>query len=398
MRRLEKLSPITKMPEQVIATPAVEVQAPPALNRSLADAVKAALSGQEQPKPAEVAKAVPEPTKPTVEVATRDKQGRFTQVGQPAQEDTKTDEAKPAEPKTEQAEAGGGPKQLREAYEKLKAEHATAKAELEKARSALTPAEYESAKTELAKLKQERDSLSESLKVADVARHPDFQREFVAPIKAAENRLLQYVPDNLKGTVKFLAEQPPSAQRLAALEQAVSELSPIAQAAVVNAVESYSNLIERRDAAVSQAKTYADQLEQRRNQDAQRKASEQTEFVRRHIHDALTAAAEEIPLFKERDGDEAWNGQVASRRAAVESLLTKETDPSKLAEAAVYAEIGRASVALLPAAEKKIAELTKQLEELKASRPMAPKQGALSQPDKPKTFMEAMKRALAPAS
>ena len=89
------------MPEQVIATPAVEVQAPPALNRSLADAVKAALSGQEQPKPAEAAKAAPEPSKPTVEVATRDKQGRFTQVGQPAPDETKTDEAKPAEHKAE---------------------------------------------------------------------------------------------------------------------------------------------------------------------------------------------------------------------------------------------------------------------------------------------------------
>lgn len=386
------------MPEQVIATPAVEVQAPPTPNRSLAEAVKAALSGEQAPKPADAVKPAAEPAKPTVEPVSRDKQGRFAQVGQPASEEAKTDDPKPTETKPEHAEAGGGPKQLREAYEKLKAEHAAAKAELEKARSALTPTEYEAAKVELAKLKEERDSLSESLKVADVTRHPDFQREFVAPIKAAESRLLQYVPDNLKGTVKFLAEQPPSAQRLAALEQAVSELSPIAQAAVVNAVESYSNLIERRDAAVSQAKTYAEQLEQRRNQDAQRRASEQTEFVRRHIQDALTAAAEEIPLFKERDGDEAWNGQVASRRAAVESLLTKETDPSKLAEAAVYAEIGRASVALLPAAEKKIAELTKQLEELKASRPMAPKQGALSQPDKPKSFMEAMKRAMAPAS
>jgi len=386
------------MPEQVIATPAVEVQAPPALNRSLADAVKAALSGQEQPKPTEAAKAATEPSKPTVEVATRDKQGRFTQVGQPAPDETKTDEAKPVEHKTEQAEAGGGPKQLREAYEKLKAEHATAKAELEKARSALTPAEYEAAKAELAQLKQERDSLSESLKVADVTRHPDFQREFVAPIKAAESRLLQYVPDNLKGTVKFLAEQPASAQRLAALEQAVSELSPLAQAAVVNAVESYSNLIERRDAAVGQAKNYADQLEQRRTQDAQRKSAEQVEFVKRHIADALAAAAEEVPLFREKPDDAAWNSQVAARRASVEALLTKETDPNKLAEAAVYAEIGRASIGLLPAAEKKIAELTKQLEELKSSRPMASKSGPSSQPDKPKTFMEAMKRAMAPAS
>ena len=386
------------MSDEHVSTSNAVVEAPKPLTSMLA-AVKATLSGEQaQTTLAAEQKAQPESVeqakqdKPSIEVVGKEKKGRFIQSGEPKSETVKDEPAKADTAKDE----SHGIKQLREQYERTKQEFSAAKEELAKLKGQLNPEEYKVAKEELERLKSERQELLDAIKASDVTKHPDFKREVEAPLKAAESRLLQYVPDNLKGTIKWLAEQPASAQRLNALEQAVSELSPIAQSAIVNAVESYTDLVARRDAVIANSKQFAEQLEQRRNADVQRRQQEERSVIDRHIADALQAASEEIPLFRDKDGDDAWNAEVRGRRESVKKLLTTETDPSRLAEAAVFAEYGRKAISLLPKAQAEIERLSKELDSLKSARPMAPKQGTATQgTDKPKNFAEAMKAAMA---
>ena len=379
---------------QSTSTAVVEPPKPP---RSMIEAVKATLAGTEPPKPVEAQQepkheAQAEPAKqPNVEVS-RDKKGRFIDSGSPAPEvKPASDDPKQAQQQPESA----GIKQLREQYEKTKQELAAAKGELTKLQGQLSPEEFKVAKEELERLKAESKELRDTLKAVDFTRSPEFKAEIEAPLKAAEARLFQYVPDNLKGTIKYLAEQPASPQKLAALEQAVSELSPIAQAAIANAVEHYSGLVDKRNAALENAQHYAGELEKRRQDEATRRQRDAQAAIDRHIQDALAAAAEEIPLFRDRDGDDEWNAKVRNRRESVRKLLTAETDPSRLAEAAVFAEYGRQAIALLPKAEAEIQRLTAELDKLKAARPGIPTVAGKVGDTKPKSFAEAMKAALA---
>lgn len=390
------------MPE-TIQSKSTAVVDPPKPPSGMIAAMRATLSGESAPAAADAPASTEAPKtdtatqdKPNLEVVGRDRKGRFidsgsTQDDSPPVSAPKSD-AVPAKPEAESV----GLKNLRQQLEKTKSEYKTAQDELASLRGQLNPEEYKAAKEELERLKAEKGELLDALKAADFTRHPEYKREVEAPLKAAEARLLQYVPDNLKGQIRYLADQPPSAQRLSAIEQAVSELSPIAQSAIVNAVESYSDAITRRNAVLENGKQFAEQYEQKRAQDAQRRQQEARTAFDRHIADALTAAADEIPMFKERSGDDTWNKEVVARRAAVQHLLTAETDPSRLAEAAVFAEVGRKTLGLLPKAQAEIARLQAELDSLKSNRPGVPKQATATQgTDKPKTFVEAMKAALA---
>jgi hypothetical protein len=361
------------------------------------EAMKATLAGTEAPKPIEQpVEAKPEKqaeqaeSKANIEVS-RDKKGRFIDSA-PSAPDTKVSDDVA---KQQQQPESAGIKQLREQYEKTKQEYKAAQEELAKLRGQLNPEEYKVAKEELERLRAERAELMDTIKAVDFTRSPEFKSEIEAPLKAAESRMLQYVPENLKGTIRYLAEQPASAQRLTALEQAVSELSPIAQAAIVGAVENYSVLVDKRNAALENAKHFAGEIDKRRQAETSRRQQEAQAAIDRHIADALQAASEEIPLFRDRDGDEDWNAKVKSRRENVRKLLTAETDPSRLAEAAVFAEYGKQAIALLPRAEAEIKRLTDELDKLKSSRPGIPTGGGKGADPKPKSFAEAMKAALA---
>lgn len=378
---------------QSASTAVVEPPKPPT---SMIQAIKATLAGTEAPKPPEAApepkqEVQAEPAKqPNIEVS-RDKKGRFIDSGSSAPE------VKPAPDDPKQAQQqpeSAGIKQLREQYEKTKQELAAAKGELIKLQGQLSPEEFKVAKEELERLKAESQELRDTLKAVDFTRSPEFKAEIEAPLKAAETRLFQYVPDNLKGTIKYLAEQPASPQKLAALEQAVSELSPIAQAAIVNAVEHYSGLVDKRNAALQNAQHYAGELEKRRQAESSKRQQEAQAAIERHIQDALAAASEEIPLFRDKDGDDDWNSKLRNRRESVRKLLTAETDPARLAEAAVFAEYGRHAISVLPRAEAEIQRLTAELDKLKASRPGIPTGAGKGADAKPKSFVEAMKAAL----
>ena len=157
---------------------------------------------QEAPEPPKAADTPPKPTEsPT---ANPDAKAEASDI------DSLLDDVAPKKPAQAEPVQAAAPKELRSAYEALKAEHAKLKAEIEKASSEKGTSELQKAYEEL---KADRDTLAEKLAYAAYTESPEYESRFNKPTQEAFAHAIE-----VAGRIKNqLADRPGNSSDIQAL-------------------------------------------------------------------------------------------------------------------------------------------------------------------------------------
>jgi hypothetical protein len=240
----------------------------------------------------------------------------------------------------------------------------------------------------LAALEQEREELSDRLRVADVERHPKFQEYFngktTALTEAAKAILGAEHAPKLDRILKVTDEE----QRTALLDELMGDLTP-ARSARLGAVLADLEMLQReRSAEIGKSKERWTQLQQQSQ--AEREADVRGKEV---LADRLVAAATEMEAFKTGDGaDAARMAEVQTYKTFVKQALTGRLEGQDAQFMPLMAVEGlHLRTKVLPGLQAQVADLTARLARYESAQPR-PGGGAGSDAGgaAPKSFMDVM--------
>jgi hypothetical protein len=269
------------------------------------------------------------------------------------------------------------------------------KSEREAAAAALK-AEYESKLRDFDNLRTEHEKLSGEFKRVAVEATPEWKTRFVEPIKSAVEQAKKIVGSEKGTQLAMLLEMPESEYRTNALESLVGELSPMRQQQVAALAMRVSEVQAARDAARADHGKYAEEhaAQSQRAQEAQ--AAKQKEDGERFYRRTLDWATKTLPVFQEREGNEAVNKLVGENREKLRNLLLGQNDPEALGQTAAWALYGQYAGNMLSAAAAEMEKKDALIAKLQGAQP---RQGTTSSAgggggaaEKPMTFLQAIKR------
>lgn len=310
--------------EEQLNTPLASGEQTPDFGNSMIDAFKAAMSRSDkkqtsQPEPAKASEPAKEtaPAKMSMDMPSERKDLPKAQEPQPA------DDIPEAIKSTKAAEA----------FRKIKAEREALAKEVEQLRkSGDTGKEYES---KLKELQQERETLSERLRLLDIERHPDFVKKYESKLSS--------VMDNIKSTVGSegdrmvaLLKSPDSEYRNLQLDEIIEGLSPAKRAKLGALIVRQEEIMSERNSEIESAKKDYDSVVsqyKKENDDNSAEALQRSESVWNDI----SSNARALEVFETRDGDDEWNGEVNQRLSLARQIFNGENSEEDLAKAALWA-------------------------------------------------------------
>ena len=310
--------------EEQLNSPVVSGDKTPDFGNSMIDAFKAAMtrSDQKQAKAPEPEKA-PEPAK-TAEPAKMSMDMPSEKKDLP-----KAPEAQPAD------DIPDGIKSTKaaEAFRKIKAEREALAKEVEQLRkSGDTGKEYES---KLKELQQERETLSERLRLLDIERHPDFVKKYESKLSS--------VMDNIKSTVGSegdrmvaLLKSPDSEYRNLQLDEIIEGLSPAKRAKLGALIVRQEEIMSERNSEIELAKKDYDSVVSKYKKETDDNSAEALQRSESVWND-ISSNARALEVFETRDGDEEWNGEVNQRLSLARQIFNGENSEEDLAKAALWA-------------------------------------------------------------
>jgi hypothetical protein len=310
--------------EEQLNTPLASGEQTPDFGNSMIDAFKAAMSRSEK-KPA----SQPEPaksTEPAKETA-------------PAKVSMDMPSARNDLPKNSEPQASDDiPESIKstkaaEAFRKIKAEREALAKEVEQLRkSGDTGKEYES---KLKELQQERETLSERLRLLDIERHPDFVRKYESKLSS--------VMDNIKSTVGTegermvaLLKSPDSDYRNLQLDEIIEGLSPAKRAKLGALIVRQEEIMSERNSEIESAKKDYDSVVSQYKKETDDNSAEALQRSEK-VWDDISSNARALEVFETRDGDEEWNGEVNQRLSLARQIFNGENSEEDLAKAALWA-------------------------------------------------------------
>ncbi len=257
-------------------------------------------------------------------------------------------------------------KKFREARDKAFAERDARIQEMEtelgslRTKSTVDPNEFES-------VKQERDALSERLRVVSVEKHPKFERYFNQKTEAQFEMAKRLVGPEKSETVLALLKQDDTPERTQKLEEALADLPSLKQlqfGGVLNNLDAIR--AERASEIAKAAQTYEEMVasEQKSGQDR-----------RQHLEKTFEGSVSKLTgkegsaLFQPRENDPAWNNEVKSRIDAAKAILFSNQQPETLVEAALNAVAYKPLLKALKYSIDESAKLKAQIAELTKANP-----------------------------
>jgi len=244
--------------------------------------------------------------------------------------------------------------------------------------------------SEIEALKKERDEALKTIERIRVEEHPNFQKQFVAPLEKTIAKVKQLVDPSVAGNLEVLLRRPASGDRLNAIEKAIEDLSPARQAEVLRLAGSAADIVEAKESALSESRSLRSSWEQSEQIRERESLQKQTESVKGVVDDVLDEASKAFELLREND-DPVHNRKVSERMSQARELLFGKLSADEVAKAAVWSVIGREAQPLLAAAHQRIASLSAELEKIKTTRPLGGSAHTSGQSAKPMNAIEAMK-------
>lgn len=328
------------------------------LTKEIIPTAAASAAPKKKSEPAEPAAAAPgeTPPKPEGDGTLPDLEPGDAAVKPDA---TKTgDEDIPASLTSEKAKADW--KGLREARRKTEEENAALKKKVSELEAVATPNT-----TELETLRKTLADYEARLTVTNLERHPKFEEFFNGKTKT----LLDQAKNIGGERIATILQLPDGEYRNTQLKEAFSELDPVGQSRIGAVINSLDELSSARKAELSRAGDVLKAM----HAEKQRSVQAQQEAQAKVLDELLTRWSDPEkghPMFQLKADDKEWNAGVEKRRKLAKDIYSGNLgDSNQLAKASGWAAAGPALAQSLQAANAKIAELSAQLDGLKAAKP-----------------------------
>ena len=326
--------------EEPLNSPLVNAAQPPDFGSSFIDAFKAsgiddAASADESANSASQVTEEPKatkqkPTKPTdapkLSKSEMDIERMFGTKKQQAEAPTSTD-ADSDIPETIKSTKAA------DAFRKIKEEKAALAKQLEELKSGKTsnPNFEEQLKT----LQQERDTLSERVRLLDVERHPEFVKKYEGKINGVFDSVKSLVGSDGERLVGLL-KSPESDYRNSQIDDIVEGLSPSKKAKLGALIVKYDEINGEKASEISEAKSDYDAIISKYQQDNEQGTKAALESATK-TWEKVSENARALEIFEPRDGDEEWNGELNQRLSLAQQIFNGENSEEDLAKAALWA-------------------------------------------------------------
>jgi len=220
-----------------------------------------------------------------------------------------------------------------DAFRKIKEEKAQLAKQLEelKAGKAANP-DYEA---QLKALQEERDSLSERVRLLDVERHPEFIKKYEGKINGVFDSVKSLVGTEGERLVGLL-KSPESDYRNSQIDDIVEGLSPAKKAKLGALIVKYEEINGERAAEISEAKADYDAILARYQQDSETNTKAALEQATK-TWQKVSENARALEIFEPRENDEEWNNELNQRLSLAQQIFNGENSEEDLAKAALWA-------------------------------------------------------------
>jgi hypothetical protein len=300
--------------------------------------------------------------------------------------------AKVEEPEPEPKAEDPAPTESRSSkdFKKIKEDRDNTRRELDSLKEKLSGLENSDVNDALKSVKEERDSLSDQLRLAAIERHPQFQRDYEAKIENAVAQAKKLAPEGAETRLAELVKAEESQHRANGLEEIMVELTTTEQAKLGALLARVDEVRGERESALADAdSTY------------QRLMATETERREAHLSDTnkvfdtvAKKASDNLELYQLRDGDEAWNSEVQQRVETARNIFGGDNDAGSLAEASLWAATGPKYRELLGEVMEVNRRLREQLKEQSGASPAVASGGGGSESKEQKSFIDAVNESM----
>lgn len=220
-----------------------------------------------------------------------------------------------------------------DAFRKIKEEKAALAKQLEELKSGKTtnPNFEEQLKT----LQQERDALSERVRILDVERHPEFVKKYEGKINGVFDSVKSLVGTDGERLVGLL-KSPESDYRNSQIDDIVEGLSPSKKAKLGALIVKYDEINGEKASEISEAKADYDAIISKYQQDNEQGTKAALESATK-TWQKVSENARALEIFEPREGDEEWNGELNQRLSLAQQIFNGENSEEDLAKAALWA-------------------------------------------------------------
>ena len=326
--------------EEPLNSPLVNAAQPPDFGSSFIDAFKAsgiddAASADESANSASQVTEEPKATKQKPQTKSNDKLTK-AEVDIERMFGTKKQQAEAAPTSTD------ADSDIPETIKSTKAADAFRKIKEEKAQLAKQLEELKSGKTsnpnfeeQLKTLQQERDALSERVRILDVERHPEFVKKYEGKINGVFDSVKSLVGSDGERLVGLL-KSPESDYRNSQIDDIVEGLSPSKKAKLGALIVKYDEINGEKASEISEAKADYDAIISKYQQDNEQGTKAALESATK-TWAKVSENARALEIFEPRDGDEEWNGELNDRLSLAQQIFNGENSEEDLAKAALWA-------------------------------------------------------------
>lgn len=220
-----------------------------------------------------------------------------------------------------------------DAFRKIKEEKAQLAKQLEELKAGKsTNPDFES---QLKALQEERDALSERVRLLDIERHPDFIKKYEGKINGVFDSVRNLVGTDGERLVSLL-KSPESDYRNSQIDDIVEGLSPSKKAKLGALIVKYDEINGERASELSEAKADYDAVISKYQQDNEEGTKAALESATK-TWQKVSSDARSLEIFEPRENDEEWNSELNQRLSLAQQIFNGENSEEDLAKAALWA-------------------------------------------------------------
>jgi hypothetical protein len=220
-----------------------------------------------------------------------------------------------------------------DAFRKIKEEKAQLAKQLDELKAGKsTNPDFES---QLKALQEERDALSERVRLLDIERHPDFIKKYEGKINGVFDSVKNLVGTDGERLVSLL-KSPDSDYRNSQIDDIVEGLSPSKKAKLGALIVKYDEINGERASELSEAKADYDAVISKYQQDNEEGTKAALESATK-TWQKVSSDARSLEIFEPRENDEEWNSELNQRLSLAQQIFNGENSEEDLAKAALWA-------------------------------------------------------------
>ena len=220
-----------------------------------------------------------------------------------------------------------------DAFRKIKEEKAQLAKQLDELKAGKsTNPDFES---QLKALQEERDALSERVRLLDIERHPDFIKKYEGKINGVFDSVKSLVGTDGERLVSLL-KSPDSDYRNSQIDDIVEGLSPSKKAKLGALIVKYDEINGEKSAEMSEAKSDYDSIISKYQQDNEEGTRAALESANK-TWTKVSENARALEIFEPRENDDEWNTELTGRLSLAQQIFNGENSEEDLAKAALWA-------------------------------------------------------------